>query len=210
MSEDLPETQSVRKKPETVRPFKGEIVDYPGAGRVVVVTGYHRSERDWGQIIREQFQRNITDKGEKVVFFDVQDSPVDTGVESPTVDAQIAQFLRKVGNVEMVIDVHEHPGALTTVVRNSWSLTAENEQVAEEAKSKVNGLRILTFDDYSRRKTGGENVPYAITDPDLPKGGVDAYSRGEVTPQIQEAVNDTLSFIVNLSNIQLEPSSAKE
>lgn len=204
MSED-----SGEKKSEMMSPYKGEIVDYPGTGRIVVVIGYHKLEREWGQIVREQFQRSVKDDGQKAVFFEVQDSPVDTGKESPTVNAQIARFIEETGNVEMIIDIHEHPEAQATRVRNQWSLTTVDQQVINASKDKIKELRTLPFDDYSRRKTGGRNIPYAISDPDLPTGGKNSYSKGKVTPQMREAINDVLSFIVTLSNTQLESSSKK-
>lgn len=192
---------------ETVQPFRGEIVDSPESGKIVVVTGYHGLEKEWGQIVKEEFRKNVIDKDEKVAFLEIQDSPVETGEESPHVNSQIASFLQEVGNVEMVIDIHEHPGSQATRVRNQWSLTAEDEKVVDASTERIKDLRILPFDDYSRKKTGGQNIPYAISDPDLPQKGKEGYLKGQVTPQMQEAINNTLSFITNLANIQLKTSA---
>ena len=201
------EDSGLIENPNVIKPFRGEVVDYPGTGRVVVIIGYHSLERKWGQIVKEHFHQNVIDRGGKILFYEIQNSPIETGEESPVVDAQVSRFLKEAGNVEMVIDIHEHPEAKATRVRNQWSLTTENGDVASEARSRIRDLRVLPFDDYSRRKTAGQNIPYAITDPDLPSGGIDAYVKGQITPQVQKAINDTLSFVVNLSNIQLKVSS---
>lgn len=195
---------------EAPQPFKGEIVDRPNTGNIVVFTGYHKLEERWGEIVRQQFGQNVTDDGNKVVFHKLQDPRrADTGEDSPYAAAEIAEFMKGVGKVEMVIDVHEHPGAHATLVRNMWSLTTEDPEVKQQAKGAINDLRTLPFDDYSRRRTGGTSIPYAITDPDLPSGGVDAYFNGNVTPQMQEAINDSVAFITSLANIQLEVSAKK-
>lgn len=196
------------KKKEEIKPYRGEIIDRPGTGKVIVVLGYHRLEKGWGQIVRQQFQQNVADRGQKVLFCVIQDSPVATGEESQVVNTQIANFLNKTGDqVEIVIDVHEHPEAVATRVRNQWSLTTEDQDVIRMTASRIEGLRTLPFDSYSRRKTAGRNIPYAITDPDLPQGGVEAYLKGNVTPEMQEAINSNLAFITDLANIQLEVTS---
>lgn len=192
---------------ETVWPFKGEIVDYPGTGKILVLIGYHKLEVMWGRAIKDQFEKNIQDQGRKVIFYELTDPQrAETGEDSRYANTEIARKMQEIGNVEMIIDLHEHPGALATEVRNSMSLTTGNPDVSKMAKEKIADLRTHHFDSYSRGKTGGEDVPYAITDPDLPKGGVDDYQQGKVSWQMQEALNDSLSFIVDLSNIQLANS----
>lgn len=191
---------------EIINPYVGEIVDYPGTGKIVVVIGYHSLEKEWGKLVREQFKRNVADHGQKVHFLEVN-SPVSTGEDSPALNAQIAECLRNSGEVEMVIDIHEHPESKATRVSNSWSLTTGNSEVSEKAKTAIRGLRVYPFDDYSRSRTGGKNIPYVISDPDLPQEAVDAALKGNISPEIQQALNDTMSLIVSISNIQLETSA---
>ena len=192
---------------DVLQKFKGEIENIPEAGKVVIIVGYHKLETAWGKVIEIEFRRNVKDVGEKVTFFEVSNPQrVETGEDSPLSNAEISNFIRQMGKVELVIDLHEHPGSVASRVRNSWSLKTGDQAVIDEAKSAVPDLRTLPFDDYSRKRTGGLNISYAITDPDLPSGGIDNYVSGEVTPEMQQAIDTNLKFIVQLANIGLRHS----
>lgn len=202
----MPETSQTKE----VRPFKGEIVDYPGTGIILVLIGYHKLEVDWGRLLKDQFEENIQDPGKKVTFYELTDPRrADTGEDSRVANYEITRKLNELGNVEMIVDLHEHPGAQAIKVHNSLSLTTENNDVISEAKVKINELRTYPFDDYSRRRTGERNIPYALTDPDLPKNGLKEYKEGIISPEMQQALNDSMFFLVNLANIQLTVSAKK-
>lgn len=200
----------VKQHKEEILPFRGEIVDYPGTGKILVLVGYHKLEVGWGRAIKDQFQKYIQDPGRHVTFYELTDQRrANTGDDSISANFEIMRKIDQMGSVEMVIDLHEHPGALATRVYNSWSVTTDNADVIQEAKVKIKELRTYPFDDHSRGRTARKNIPYAITDPDLPKGGVKDYENGVVSDQMQEALNDSLSFLVNLANIQLAASAKK-
>jgi hypothetical protein len=194
---------------EIPSPYKAEIVDVPSKGRIVVLLGYHKQERAWGQIIRDQFRQHITDRGNKIVFYELQDPRrADTGENSPYANAEVSRFLSKAGPVELVVDIHEQPGSKARTVHDSFSLTTDNQTVIEEAKAQVPSLRTLPFDDYSRSRTGGNNIPYSITDPDLPETGIAQYSVGVTTPEMRRAIDSSLHFFTSLANIHLEVLAA--
>lgn len=195
---------------EPVAPYTGEIIDRPGTGAVVVITGYHSLEQEWGELIQKEFKKQVTDKGKKILFLNITDSPVPTLEKSPEADQQILQFIEQTGNVELVIDIHYHPtltgDGLDNYFREENVLFSEDDEIHQKVHSSPG---LITFPSYRTDRTGGKEVPYAVSDPYLPAGGIEAYNTGTVPPIMQKAINSTLSFMVDIANTHLESSAQK-
>lgn len=135
-----------------ITPYEGEIIDLPNTGVIVVITGYHSSEKLWGQIVREQFEKHITDRGRKVRFLEIQNDEVKTGVASPHSDKETRDFLRQLEaegiQVEAIIDVHCAPdlyyssGMPTEEAEDIILVLMPNEHSTIQAKDALSGIGI--------------------------------------------------------------------
>lgn len=194
----------------TQTPLTGEISNFPDTGCVIVLTGYHKLEEAWGEIITTEFKKRMKDPGGKVTFYSVKHpNRTESSRDSSEALAEIAEFLKTCGKIELIIDIHNHLVAEGEQVRNVWSVCVEDQDTAKIIQETIDGIRILEFDAFSRERTGGESLPYAVSEPSLPSGSVEKYLAGDITSEMQEAINDTVCFITILANIILDASYKK-
>ncbi|MBW2647507.1 MAG: hypothetical protein JRE23_15285 [Deltaproteobacteria bacterium] len=165
-----------------IAPYRGRI-EADRSGYVVIVLGYHYLEKPWGRIFKNEFQKNILDPQNRILFLEIQNNNILTGDDSPASNREIREFLANFqGKVRLVIEVHEHLSDASVFCGNEWP---------------------PYWYDLDNRTGADHRIKYTILDPCVPWFCIRDYFANNqriCLSEMQRAVNETLCYANRIIN----------
>ena len=173
----------------TIVPYNG-IIQAQKQGHVLIVLGYHYLEKPWGRIFKNEFQKNISDPLNRILFLEIQNNDILTGDDSPTSNREIREFLQNFPHkVNLIIEIHEHLSDSSKFYGNDWP---------------------PYWYQLDNRTGGDHSIKYTILDPYIPWFCIRDYfeSNQQIRhSEMQKAINETLRHTVMIINEVLAESN---